>query len=135
VKDLNNQSGPDPGTGGGLKVLVVDDNLDSASSLAQVLQLWGHDAKTAHDGQAAVQAAQDYQPDVVLLDIGLPGMDGYEVARVLRQKPSLAGMQLVALTGYGQDQDKQRSEQAGFEIHFTKPVDLGTLRKFLQERS
>jgi two-component system CheB/CheR fusion protein len=116
-------------------VLVVDDNVDSAMGMAEVLKLWGYSVETAYDGHKAVEAASSQRPDVVLLDIGLPGMDGYETARSMRQQPGLDAVVLVALTGYGQEQDKTRAQQAGFAQHFTKPVDLQALRRFLASRS
>jgi PAS domain S-box-containing protein len=114
-----------------LRVLVVDDNKDAADSLAVLLRLWGHEVRIAHDGVSAVKAAGSYRPDVALLDIGLPGLDGYEVARRLRANPSLAGMELIAVTGYGQDTDRRRSREAGFDAHLVKPVDLTELQELL----
>ena len=108
------------------RILVVDDNVDSAESLADVLRLSGHEVRTARDGTAALQAARAAAPDVVLLDIGLPGMSGYEVARELRSAHG-AGTLLVALTGYGQPEDHLRSQKAGFDLHLVKPVDLARL--------
>jgi signal transduction histidine kinase/ActR/RegA family two-component response regulator len=121
--------------GRGLRVLVVDDNVDSATSLAEVLDVWGHEARVAHDGPSAIDAAAAFHPAVVVLDIGLPGMNGYEVARSLRERYGPTAMALAALTGYGQDRDRQESHDAGFDLHFTKPVDLAVLRRFLDERS
>ncbi len=113
------------------RILVVDDNVDAAESLRMLLSLEGHEIWLAHDGPAALRAAQDMQPDVVLLDIGLPRMDGYEVARRLRQLPEMERLLLVALTGYGQDDDRRRSHEAGFNAHLVKPVDLDGLRTAL----
>jgi signal transduction histidine kinase len=113
------------------RVLVVDDNRDAADSLAMLLRLLGHEVGTAHDGMAALDAARAFVPEVVLLDIGLPNMDGYEVARRLRQEPALSGALLVALTGYGQEQDRRRSLEAGFDIHLVKPVDPDELEAIL----
>ncbi len=114
-----------------LRVLVVDDNVDAAKTLAMLLRLEGHEIRMEHDGLAAVEAAQAYAPDVVLLDIGLPGLDGYEVARRLRAIPALADTVLVALTGYGQEEDRRRSATAGFDHHLVKPIDLQTLASLL----
>jgi CheY-like chemotaxis protein len=114
-----------------LRVLVVDDNVDSAESIAQVLSLWGYEARTAYDGLAAIDAARSYHPRVILLDIGLPKMDGWEVAQALRKDQDLSGMMLIALTGYGTEEDRRRSKEAGIDLHFTKPVDLGSLRDIL----
>jgi len=105
------------------RVLVVDDNEDAADSLALVLRLAGHDVQVCHDAALVMSAAEAFQPEVVLLDIGLPSMDGYEVARRLRARPDLNPMLLVALTGYGQDEDLRRSRQAGFDHHLVKPAD------------
>jgi CheY-like chemotaxis protein len=107
------------------RVLVVDDNVTSAQSLAVVLKLEGHDVQVAHDGGLALEAVRSFRPDVVLLDIGLPGMDGYEVARRLRQEPGLAAgiALLVAVTGYAEDEARRRSREAGFDHHLVKPVD------------
>jgi CheY-like chemotaxis protein len=113
------------------RILVVDDNTDGADSLALVLGLSGHDVRTAYDGPAAVEAATSFLPEVVLLDIGLPGIDGYEVARRLRKHPGLEEILLVALTGYGQDEDRRRAEEAGFDVHLVKPVDASTLSQIL----
>jgi len=113
------------------RVLVVDDNVDAAQTLARLLEMIGHKTRLAYDGPSAVQAATDYRPDVVLLDIGLPGLDGYEVAEHIRQQAALKGVMLVALTGYGQDADRQRSHDAGFDYHLTKPADFDDIEKIL----
>lgn len=105
------------------KVLVVDDNRDAALSLRDVLQLAGHDVVLAHDGAAAIHAATADIPDVILCDIGLPGVSGYDVARALRFVPPFARVLFVAVTGYGSDDDASRAREAGFDFHFTKPVD------------
>ena len=113
------------------RVLIVDDNVDAARSLADLLEMTGHDVRLAHDGLPALQAAFDYRPDVVLLDIGLPGLSGLEVAQRIRQQPTLKNIVLVALTGYGQDTDRQRSLEAGFDHHLVKPADFGEVQKIL----
>jgi signal transduction histidine kinase/DNA-binding response OmpR family regulator len=113
--------------GAGSRVLVVDDNVDAAESLAILLRLGGCVVRLAHDGPTALEAAQTFRPEIVLLDIGLPGMDGYEVARRLRTCPASADAVLVAVTGYGQAEDRVRSHQAGFDHHLVKPVDLAAL--------
>ena len=115
----------------GRRVLVVDDNVDGAESLASMLQIGGHEIRTAHTGPAALDAARPFNPEVVFLDIGLPGMNGYEVARRLRQEPSLRGAVLVALTGWGSDDDKRQSKEAGFDFHLTKPVELTAIQGIL----
>jgi signal transduction histidine kinase/ActR/RegA family two-component response regulator len=108
-----------------LRVLVVDDNVSSALSLAKVLKLDGHEVQVTHDGEGAIEAVQRFRPEVVLMDIGLPGMDGYEVARRLRRDAELAkGIALlVAVTGYAEDEARRRSREAGFDHHLVKPVD------------
>ncbi|MBY0525621.1 MAG: PAS domain S-box protein [Gemmataceae bacterium] len=115
-----------------LRVLVVDDNRDGAESLALMLRMVGHDTRTAHDGVEAVQAAAAFRPDVVLLDIGMPRMNGYEAARHIREQPWGKRMVLVALTGWGQEEDKRRATEAGFHYHLTKPVEPGALEKLLE---
>jgi len=115
----------------GCRVLVVDDNVDGAESLTMLLQIRGHETRTAHAGPEALDAACSFKPDVVLLDIGLPGMNGYEVAKRLRREPSLSGAVLVALTGWGSDENKQRSSEAGFDFHLTKPVEVEDLESIL----
>jgi two-component system CheB/CheR fusion protein len=112
---------------------VVEDNRDSAESLSMLLTLAGHEVRVAHDGAAAIATACSYRPQVILLDIGLPGMDGFEAARRLRGEPGLDGTLLVAMTGYGQAQDRQRSKAAGFDRHLTKPVEPGVLYGLLRE--
>jgi PAS domain S-box-containing protein len=112
-------------------VLIVDDNQDAADSLALLLRRRGQEVRTAYDGPAALDLARAQPPDVVLLDIGMPGMDGLEVARRLRLDLGLKQALLVALTGYGQDEDRRRSQEAGFDTHLVKPVDLDTLEGLL----
>ena len=114
-----------------LRVLVVDDNVDAAQSLALLLEASGHAVRSASDGLSAVEVALDFRPNVVLLDIGLPGLDGFEVATRLRQAPSLAGVVLVAMTGYGRVTDKLRSQDAGFNHHLVKPADFGKVQEIL----
>jgi PAS domain S-box-containing protein len=124
--------GPPPGGGTvpartGRRVLVTDDNRDAADSLAVMLRLGGHEVHTAYDGHAAVEAAARLRPDVAVLDIGMPGMTGYEVARRIRSEPWGRAVVLVALTGWGQEEDKRRATEAGFDRHLTKPVDPAAL--------
>jgi CheY-like chemotaxis protein len=116
-----------------LRVLAVDDFPDARSSLALLLGLWGHEARVADSGPAALQVAAEFQPDAVVLDVGLPGMDGVEVARRLRQSPQLRGALLVALTAYGQE--RQRCLDAGFDTFLTKPCDPEELRRLLDARA
>lgn len=112
-------------------ILVVDDNVDSAKSLALLLQLEGHRVRMAHDGPTTLEIAGEFRPDLVLLDIGLPSMDGHEVARRLKATAAIGSMMLVALTGYGLDEDRRRSEESGFDAHLVKPVDLDELRQLM----
>lgn len=120
-----------PTAGRALRILVVDDNVDSAESLAMLLQTVGHEVQMAHDGPTGLTAALGFRPEAVLLDIGLPKMDGYEVARRMRLAPQLATTPLIALTGYGQESDRQRSREAGFDHHLVKPVDFENLLRIL----
>jgi PAS domain S-box-containing protein len=113
------------------RILVVDDNVDAAESIAMLLRLWGHDVRLAYNGPEALQAAEAYRPEIVLLDIGLPGINGYDVARRLRQRPESQEAMLVAVTGYGQEEDRRRSVGAGFDHHLTKPVDPGALERLV----
>jgi PAS domain S-box-containing protein len=113
------------------RILVVDDNKDTADSLGMLLQLKGNDIRTAHDGLEAVEIAEAFHPELVLLDIGLPKLNGYEVARRIRQQPWGRDVILVALTGWGQDEDRRRSQEAGFNFHIVKPVELAALEKLL----
>ena len=122
-----------PATERAVRVLLVDDNVDAAESLAMLLRLWGHEVAVAHDGPAALRAAEAQRPEVALLDIGLPGMDGYELARRLRSQPGLGRAVLVALTGWGQEEDRRRSQEAGFDHHLTKPVELSALQELLAQ--
>ena len=113
------------------RVLVVDDNVDAAQSLAKLLELTGHEVRLAYDGPSALAAAIDYRPDVVLLDIGLPGLSGFEVAEQIRQQAALRHIVLVALTGYGQDTDRQLSQDADFDYHLVKPARFSEIEKIL----
>ncbi|MBA3624219.1 MAG: response regulator [Methylibium sp.] len=113
------------------RILVVDDNQDAATSLAELLELTGHETRFAHDGLEAVQAAESFRPDVVLLDIGLPKLNGLEAARMIRQQPWGKDMMLVALTGWGQEEDRRMSSEAGFDAHLVKPVDPAALTELL----
>jgi signal transduction histidine kinase len=116
----------------GKRVLVVDDNHDAAATLKEVLEELGYTVETAHDGPSAINTAKAFQPEIGLLDIGLPVMDGYELAQRLRAMPGGAQMRLVAVTGYGQETDRQRSRAAGFDQHLVKPVDLERLHRVLK---
>lgn len=119
--------------GAGMRLLIVDDNVDTAHGLARLLTRRRYDVRLAHDGPAALEIAQTFSPAVVLLDIGLPGMDGYEVARRLRAEPRCAGALIIALSGYGQDEDRRLSREAGFDHHLVKPVDLEQIYALLRD--
>jgi CheY-like chemotaxis protein len=115
------------------RILLVDDNLDAAETLGTILKIAGHEVTLAHDGEQALALAAELRPEVVLLDIGLPKIDGYEVARRLRLDPRNEGMLMVAVTGYGKEEDRYRGQAAGFHHHLVKPVDLGALQALLAE--
>ena len=115
------------------RVLVVDDNVDACESIALILGLGGYDAKCVHDGPSVLQTALDWRPHAIVLDIGLPGMSGYEVARQLRARAEFQGVLLLAMTGYGQQADRNRAQDAGFDRHLTKPVDPQQLQDMLAE--
>jgi CheY-like chemotaxis protein len=109
----------------------VDDNQDAAETLAELLELWNFKPVTAHDGQTGLEVVRSHHPQAVLLDVGLPDMEGYELARRIRREPIGDDMLLVALTGYGREEDRRRSREAGINFHLTKPVDMGDLRDLL----
>ena len=115
------------------RILVVDDNRDAADSLAMLLDRAGNETRTAYDGAEAVHAAALFRPQVVLLDIGLPTINGYEAARQIRDQPWGADMALVALTGWSQDEHRQKSKAAGFDAHLVKPANLTALSKLLAD--
>lgn len=117
---------------GARRILVVEDNPDAAATLRDFLELSGHEVELAISGLDGVQAARKFHPEVVLCDLGLPGMDGFEVAAELRRDPETASAQLIAVTGYGRDEDRRRSKEAGFDLHLTKPLDPAQLRALLQ---
>jgi PAS domain S-box-containing protein len=114
------------------RILVVEDNPDAATGIGKLLSTCGFDVKIAHDGKAGIALARSFRPEVVLLDIGLPGMSGYEVVRAFRELPELHGLRLIAVSGYGQEADRIRSREAGFEHHFVKPVDFEALKAYLR---
>jgi signal transduction histidine kinase/CheY-like chemotaxis protein len=115
------------------RILVVDDNVDGAETIAMLLTLFGHTVKTVHNGPDALEAAHSFQPGVMFLDIGLPGMSGYEVAQQLRSDSNMNGLILVALTGWGSEEDRQRAQSVGFDYHLTKPVGMEKLQSLLFE--
>ena len=114
-----------------LRILVVEDNVDAAETLCVLLELKGHVTEKAHNGRAGLEACRGFKPHIVFCDIGLPGLDGYEVARTLRREPESADIYLVALTGYGQQEDQRRTREAGFDLHLVKPVDDSALEMAL----
>lgn len=116
------------------RCLVIEDHADAAESLALLLQFSGHETEVAFDAASGIEKARSFRPDVVLCDIGLPGMDGYGVARALRADPETSSIFLIALTGYGQDEDRRRALEAGFDAHLIKPADLDALRRMLAGR-
>jgi PAS domain S-box-containing protein len=119
-----------------LRILIVEDHRDAAESMRTLLGLAGHEVRTAYNGLAGLAAAAEFRPEVVLCDIGLPGgVDGYEVARMLRQNPEMRGALLIALTGYGHDEDQRRAREAGFDVHITKPVDVKELQNLIASQS
>ena len=118
---------PPPAVTRARRVLVVDDNRDAADSLAAVVRLNGHQVHCAHDGEEALAKAAEHRPEIVLLDIGLPKLDGYQVAQRLRAEPAGRELVLVAVTGWGQEEDVQRALDAGFDAHITKPIDYDAL--------
>jgi CheY-like chemotaxis protein len=118
--------------GGARTVLVVDDNADAAETLEALLQMDGFEVRTVNDGSAAVASFDDAWPQFIIMDIGMPGMDGYEAARTIRQRGDGSEIVLIALTGWGQPTDKNRAMEAGFNYHFVKPVDYDVLLRCLQ---
>ena len=127
------RNGAVPAGGSGRHVLVVDDNRDAAESMAEMLKLLGYSVAVAHDGLEAVEAAERVRPDVVLMDVGMPRMNGLDAARRIRELPSGRGAVIVALTGWGQDNDRARSKEAGCDGHLVKPVSLSDLQSLLVE--
>ena len=113
------------------RVLVVDDSIDACESLAAVVQMLGHTARTAFDGQQAVDVAADFHPQLVLMDISLPKLNGYEAAALIRKQDGGSGVTFVALTGWGRDEDREQALGAGFHHHVTKPIDFTVLRELL----
>jgi PAS domain S-box-containing protein len=122
---------PAPASGSG-RILVVDDNADAALTLADLLEVLGYEVRTAGDAESALAVLDGFRPHLGLLDIGLPRVDGYELARMIRSRPDGAGLKLVALTGYGQESDRQRAREAGFDEHLVKPVDIDRLTEIIQ---
>lgn len=117
---------------GGKRVLLVDDHVDSIKGLSMLLRMWKHEVRSAHDGPTAIQVALEFKPDIVMLDIRLPGMDGYEVAARLRAEPVLAHTELVAMTGFADEEGRRRALEAGFDRHLAKPAGAEELKKLLE---
>jgi CheY-like chemotaxis protein len=115
-----------------MRVLVVDDNRDAADSLCLLAELWGYEARAVYDGVAALQAAREFRPDCLVLDIGLPEADGYELARLLRNEPELASAKLIALTAYSEREHGSRVREAGFDYHLVKPADPELIERLLK---
>jgi CheY-like chemotaxis protein len=113
------------------KILVVDDNVDAAVTISALLKKWGHQVQAVYSGQSALEAVHNFRPEIILLDIGLPGMSGYDVAKNLRAEPAAQGVIIAALTGYGQEADRKRSWESGFDYHLTKPPDPHILESLL----
>jgi len=128
---VDDQTNARPSSSSRLKVLVVDDKADSAEMLTLLLRLDGHDARAAFSGPETIKTVEDFAPDVVFLDLGLPVMDGYQVAQRLKEMPALEHTMLVALTGYGFNEDKERTRRAGFDHHIVKPADIDELQNLL----
>lgn len=116
------------------RVLVVDDNVDQANSIALLLEHAGHDVQVAHDGLKALELARSTRPEFVFLDLGLPKLDGFEVARALRREPALAGVRIIAVTGYAQESDRARALEAGIDQHIVKPADPAFIESLLGAR-
>lgn len=117
---------------GSRRVLVVDDNWDVAAMLTALVKLVGYDVRTAHDGADAVEQAEEYRPHIILMDIGMPRLSGLDAARRIRRQPAGASVRLIAITGWGQEMDRQRSKEAGFDLHLVKPVEMDELFKVLE---
>ena len=124
VEDVGQEVGPDADA-------RVDDNLDSARSLSRLIGAAGHDTRTVHDGVQAVEQAAAYHPDVILLDVGLPGMNGYDVCRAIRRQVGGGEILIIAVTGWGQEDDRRKSKDAGFDAHLVKPIDFAELTRLL----
>jgi CheY-like chemotaxis protein len=122
-----------PATPRRMRVLVVDDSRDSADSMRMLLDASGQDARAVYDGVSALEIAESFRPEVILLDIGMPSMDGYQVVRALRARDYVPSPVIAALTGWGQDSDKKKARDAGFDHHFTKPVSADELMAFLEK--
>lgn len=114
-----------------LRILIVEDNKDGADTLRWLVKVWGHEVRVARDGEEGLESAIQFDPDVILLDIGIPKIDGFEVARRVRQLPAFEKVLLIAVTGYGTEDDRERSREAGFDHHLVKPCDLKLLKEII----
>lgn len=119
----------------GRRILVVDDNESSAMTLSWAMEMYGYEVRTCYDGVSAVEVAEDFQPEIVLLDIGMPVMDGYEICRKIRNNPVLCSTRIVAQTGWGDAETRRMAREAGFDEHLTKPVDLWALKDMLDNNT
>ena len=126
-----NSIGANDGTAPARRVLLVDDSVDAAEALSMLLETLGHEVRTMHDGTSALAIVDEFRPEAVILDIGLPGMDGFALARELRKRPSTRDVLLIALTGYGGDEDRLRARAAGFDHHLVKPVSFVDLEDLI----
>jgi two-component system, OmpR family, response regulator len=126
-----NSIGANDGTAPARRVLLVDDSVDAAEALSMLLETLGHEVRTMHDGTSALAIVDEFRPEAVILDIGLPGMDGFALARELRKRPSAHDVLLIALTGYGGDEDRLRARAAGFDHHLVKPVSFADLEDLI----
>ena len=135
VVDKPAEQAPVKGAAGNTRcrILIVDDNMAAAEILAMAIQLLGNEVRVAHDGVEGVKAAEEYQPDIVLMDIGMPNMNGYEATRHIRQQPWGKEMMIVALTGWGQEKDKEITQKSGFNHHLVKPADPAELQRLLAQ--
>jgi CheY-like chemotaxis protein len=131
-EEVRVRDGSDPNEGRGKRVLLADDNADFVDSLGHILSARGHDVRIAYDGAEALAAAAEFRPEIAFVDIGMPKVHGYEVARRLRAEPTTARCMLVAVTGWGQENDRARAREAGFDRHLTKPVDPSEIEAILE---
>jgi two-component system, OmpR family, response regulator len=128
---MNTTADTPGGTADNRRILLVDDSVDAAFAMSMLLEALGHEVRTEHDGPRALASIDDFRPDVVVLDIGLPGMDGFQVAREMRRRPVTKNVLMLAMTGYGSDADRQSAKDAGFDHHLTKPVSIVDLEALL----
>jgi two-component system, OmpR family, response regulator len=131
---MNTTAGSNGGTAALRRILLVDDSEDAALAMSMLLEALGHEVRTEHDGPRALASIDEFRPEIVVLDIGLPGMDGFEVAREMRKREVTRHAFLIAMTGYGSDADRQRALDAGFDRHLTKPVSIDALEAVINTR-